>query len=96
MSNCILWNGVDEKKNCGSCSKWNVSCCSEEHILKDLGKIREIKDTDALFATFEPRGLFYKTVNKSLYIGIDNLTGDAWTEEFNTLENCVKWLLREE
>lgn len=26
-------------------------------------------------------------------IGIDNRTGDAWTEEFDTYEDCVKWLI---
>lgn len=26
------------------------------------------------------------------YVGIDNRTGDAWTEEFDTKEKCIDWL----
>ena len=26
------------------------------------------------------------------YVGIDNSTGDAWTEEFKTLDACLEWL----
>ena len=38
-----------------------------------------------------PIGLFY-VLEKGLYIGIDNSTGHAWTEEFNYLRHCKKWL----
>jgi len=27
------------------------------------------------------------------YIGIDNHDGEAWTEEFSSLEDCQKWLI---
>lgn len=30
-----------------------------------------------------------------LYIAVDNSTGNAWTEEFNTLAECWKYLLGE-
>ena len=26
------------------------------------------------------------------YVAIDNSTGDAWTEEFDNLEQCLNWL----
>lgn len=40
---------------------------------------------------YEPEGLFYlKAENK--YIGIDNLSGNAWTEEFSNLKACMIWL----
>lgn len=29
------------------------------------------------------------------YIGIDNSTGDAWTEEFPDLTECMMWLVGE-
>lgn len=43
-----------------------------------------------------PKGKFYtieKTQeNKIMYVGIDNTTGDAWTEEFESLNECKTWL----
>lgn len=41
--------------------------------------------------TREPRGLFWHTDGEK-FIGIDNSTGDAWTEEFDTKEECFAWL----
>lgn len=38
-----------------------------------------------------PFGLFY-LLDDDVYIGIDNTTGDAWTEEFPNLCQCKKWL----
>lgn len=38
-------------------------------------------------------GIFY-TISNGYYVGIDNITGDAWTEDFNTLRSCKKWLRR--
>lgn len=32
-------------------------------------------------------------IDDTKIIGIDNRTGDAWTEEFDTYEDCVKWLI---
>lgn len=29
------------------------------------------------------------------YVGIDNSTHDAWTEEFDTKQDCIRWLRRE-
>lgn len=36
-------------------------------------------------------GLYY-LIDDGKYVGIDNSTNDAWTEEFNTLEECKNWL----
>lgn len=41
-----------------------------------------------------PRGLFY-LVEGDNYVGIDNRTGDVWVEEFQTLQQCRKWLVKE-
>lgn len=38
-----------------------------------------------------PLGLFW-TMEKGLYIAIDNLTGDAWCEDFKTREECFEYL----
>lgn len=38
-----------------------------------------------------PRGFFW-TLDNGIYVGIDNTTGDAWTEDFPSLEMCLSWL----
>lgn len=38
-----------------------------------------------------PLGLFY-VLDAGVYVGIDNSTGDAWTEEFPDLRTCKRWL----
>ena len=47
-----------------------------------------------IIETREPRGYFY-TVENGLYPGIDNGIGDAWSEDFDSREECMKWLRRE-
>ena len=32
---------------------------------------------------------------RQIYTGIDNGTGDAWSEDFDSREECMKWLRRE-
>ena len=48
-------------------------------------------EADDIIATREPRGLFYLDAGKS-FVGIDNSTGHAWTEEFGTKAECLEWL----
>ena len=45
----------------------------------------------AFAAKYEPHGLFYLR-DSGKVIGIDNSTGRAWTEEFDTVEQCKRWL----
>jgi len=40
-----------------------------------------------------PLGMFYH-VDGNIFVGIDNRTGDAWTEDFKTLGVCKRWLRR--
>lgn len=58
-------------------------------------KIKSITQQEATQIIMErtPRGLFLQE-DKGKYIGIDNQTGDAWTEEFNSQAACVDWLNR--
>lgn len=49
-------------------------------------------DADVIIINREPRGLFFVREGGA-YVGIDNSTGDAWVEEFNSLAACKKWLL---
>lgn len=61
-------------------------------------EIKEIKADELhnLYQTdpnYEPLGLFWRhDTDTGLYIGIDNSTGDAWTEEFETKEAMLRWL----
>ena len=41
--------------------------------------------------TREPKGWFYGK-SDDIYIAVDNETGDAWTEEFDSEKACKKWL----
>lgn len=56
-------------------------------------EIKEITSDQAslVIDTREPFGLFY-LLDDDVYIGIDNSTGDAWTEEFSNLRQCKEWL----
>jgi len=45
--------------------------------------------------TRQPLGLFFLKEG-DWYVGIDNQTGDAWTEDFQTQEECLHWLLQED
>lgn len=58
--------------------------------------IRRITTDEAtsIIETYEPRGLFYVEIGAG-FVGIDNSTGHAWTEEFDTLPKCRAWLLQE-
>jgi hypothetical protein len=50
-----------------------------------------IQEAKEIIDKREPRGRFY-TIEGYSFIGIDNETGDAWTEEFSSLEICLEWL----
>lgn len=41
---------------------------------------------------YEPLGLFLVGEAGGTWTGIDNSTGNAWTEEFGTQAECLKWL----
>lgn len=49
-----------------------------------------------IFMSREPEGLFYLVEigfnGEECFVGIDNTTGDAWTEGFSTLPECISWL----
>ena len=57
-----------------------------------MAKPMEISKIQALqvIETRKPRGLFF--VVGQVVTGIDNRTGDAWTEDFTTKRECLKWL----
>ncbi len=45
------------------------------------------------YGSYSPIGRFYHK-DGDIYVGVDNSTGDAWTEDFTTLEDCLAWLQR--
>ena len=56
------------------------------------------EEATAIIETREPRGLFYcldeNGAGELRYAGIDNRSGDAWTEDFKSLGACKRWLVR--
>lgn len=55
--------------------------------------IKEVTQAEAhtIIQSREPRGLFYRR-DGNRWVGIDNMTGDAWVEEFDSQEQCFAWL----
>lgn len=44
---------------------------------------------------YTPLGLFYLEEDRK-FVGIDNSDGNAWTEEFQDKDSCLRWLNGEE
>lgn len=57
------------------------------------GEIKKISRGLAMhiISTRKPLGLFY-VLESGIYTGIDNLSGNAWTESFTDLRKCECWL----
>lgn len=57
-------------------------------------KIKEVskEEISKIIDTREPKGLFWHK-DKNLYVGVDNTTGEAWTEEFKEFKDCENFLL---
>ena len=58
-----------------------------------LHRLEEIQSEEArkIINTRKPLGKFFKREG-DFFVGIDNSTGDAWTEEFDQLKDCIEWL----
>jgi len=56
-------------------------------------EVKKITLEEALriIETREPRGVFYLEEGK-IFVGIDNAEGGAWTEDFNSLSECLRWI----
>jgi hypothetical protein len=64
----------------------------------DIQKVSP-EEAEKIIETRQPLGKFYcidKPAFNGIYIGIDNEDGEAWTEEFRTLDECKRWLLGDE
>ena len=56
---------------------------------------RLLNSCDGIAGRHEPMGLFYLKEGDK-FDGIDNSTGNAWTEEFPDEVSCLRWLAGEE
>lgn len=63
-------------------------------LKKEKYKIVSEDEMMEIILSRKPIGRFV-TYEGDRVVGCDNLTGDAWTEDFDTLEACEKWLLNE-
>ena len=61
--------------------------------MNNRDKIKKIsyERAEGIIDTRKPLGLFY-TLLAGIYVGIDNSTGEAWTESFPDLRKCKQWL----
>ncbi len=50
-----------------------------------------LDELNKVIALYAPRGLFLAKGN-NLWIAVDNSTGDAWTEGFQSRQQAVRWL----
>ena len=57
-------------------------------------QIKEVtkEEAEAIIGTRKPIGVFL-CMEDGRAVGIDNRTGDAWTEDFDDRADCLKWLL---
>ena len=65
-------------------------------IRQDHSWYKEVSHEEAIeiIETRRPTGLFLEDTGAEI-IGIDNSSGDAWTEEFPDRLECLIWLLQE-
>ena len=50
------------------------------------------EEASEIIETRELLGCFYVKESNGKFTGIDNSKGDAWTEEFDDMVSCFKWL----
>lgn len=84
---CIMSSFI---KNMIEGSKLGIN---EISIKREISKYKEVsnKEAEKIICTREPLGKFW-TKDKDGYVAIDNSTGDAWTEDFRTKEECMAYL----
>lgn len=63
----------------------------KEITTKEFDELMASATIRAFAVKYSPRGLFFLRDGEKV-VGIDNSTGHAWTEEFNDLDTCKRWL----
>lgn len=69
----------------------DTSTCSKENASGMLITETNSKELSNIIDTRKPLGLFLSDEG-SVYVAVDNSTGDAWTEEFASKNDAVRWL----
>ncbi|MDU4596466.1 hypothetical protein [Clostridium botulinum] len=91
---------VDPEEEIRKAIKKNPELAKEYQELKarkENSNKKEItsKEAENIIDSRKPLGKFWLKENE-FYIGIDNETGDAWTEEFKDKSSCIEWLIGKE
>ena len=71
---------------------WACKKCGVVHEDRSWNLCISQKEAEDNINTREPRRLFLFDTGIEV-IGIDNETGDAWTEEFPDRVECMEWLI---
>ena len=85
-----LASRLDSRLSSRPKSAYDESCIQE--VTKE--KIMEIISSMDKLGKYEPLGLFLAP-ERDGWVAVDNLTGDAWTEAFDTRRDAVRFLLGE-
>lgn len=65
---------------------------TEEQAQKIIeSRTKQSKDRET-YSTKDLGTFYYYDKNRDIWVGIDNSTGEAWVEEFQTRELCFAWL----
>lgn len=73
---------------------WACPKCGVVHEDRTWYRYIGRKEANQIIEMRKPLGLFVLDTGIEI-IGIDNSTGDAWTEEFPDMQECLLWLTRE-
>ena len=68
--------------------------CGTIHEDRSWYQMIDQKQASEIIETREPRGRFVLATGIEI-VGIDNETGNAWTEEFPDMLECLSWLCGE-
>jgi len=57
--------------------------------VKDIEKVTP-EAMARIIETRQPCGWYYRKAGRRCWVGCDNSTGDAWTEEFTSKYKCLR------
>lgn len=83
---------LDAPERCGQTRPETTHELALESGIKEIDQ----KRANEIIETYKPEGRYLVRLGHGRgYIGIDNSTGNAWTEDFKTYKGCVTWLAGE-
>lgn len=72
----------------------NLETNVEDIKIIDKEKANDLLNSYENNKEYEPLGKFY-LIENGCHIGIDNSSGNAFTDEFKSFNDCIKWLKEE-